>query len=99
MRRSAELTNGFRWKIFGIGLLVLISGLVVVGAISFFNGLLIGQLLGPKGVMGDIAVLVSSLVLISAFLAFYNSVVVVIYHDLRVVKEGVDTDQIAAVFD
>jgi hypothetical protein len=99
MRRSANLTDGFRWKIFGIGLLVFMSGLVVVGAISFFNGLLIGQLLGPKGVMGDIAVLVSSLVLISAFLAFYNSVVVVIYHDLRVVKEGVDTDQIAAVFD
>jgi Membrane domain of glycerophosphoryl diester phosphodiesterase len=49
MTRSAELTSWFRWKIFGISMLVLISGLVVVGAISFFNGLLIGQLLGPKG--------------------------------------------------
>jgi Membrane domain of glycerophosphoryl diester phosphodiesterase len=99
MRRSAELTYGFRWKIFGIALLVLISGLLVVGAISFFNGFLIGQLLGPKGLIGDIAVQVSSLVLITALVAFYNSVIVVIYHDLRVTKEGVDIDQIAAVFD
>jgi hypothetical protein len=49
--------------------------------------------------IGDIAVQVSSLVLITALVAFYNSVIVVIYHDLRVTKEGVDIDQIAAVFD
>jgi hypothetical protein len=35
----------------------------------------------------------------AAFGAFYAIMVVVIYHDLRVAKEGVDTDQIAAVFD
>ena len=99
LRRSAELTNGFRWKIFGIGMLVLVSGLAAVGAISFFNDVLIGQLFGSKGLTGDIAVAVSSLVLASTFLGFYNSVVVVIYHDLRVIKEGVVIDQIAAVFD
>jgi hypothetical protein len=32
----------------------------------------------------------------SAFLAI---LIVVTYHDLRVAKEGVDTDQIAAVFE
>ena len=33
------------------------------------------------------------------FGAFNAIMVVVTYHDLRVAKEGVDTDQIAAVFD
>jgi hypothetical protein len=31
--------------------------------------------------------------------AFFAIFVVVTYHDLRVAKEGVDTDQIAAVFE
>ena len=31
--------------------------------------------------------------------AFYAILAVVTYHDLRVAKEGLDTDQIAAVFD
>jgi hypothetical protein len=31
--------------------------------------------------------------------AFYAVPAVVIYHDLRVAKEGVDTEQIAAVFE
>jgi hypothetical protein len=31
--------------------------------------------------------------------AFFAIVIVVTYHDLRVAKEGVDTDQIAAVFE
>jgi hypothetical protein len=36
----------------------------------------------------------------SAFVGAFSAILgVVIYHDLRVAKEGVDTDQIAAVFD
>jgi hypothetical protein len=36
----------------------------------------------------------------NAFYGAYAAIVVVmIYHDLRVAKEGVDTDQIAAVFE
>jgi hypothetical protein len=31
--------------------------------------------------------------------SFSNILAVVTYHELRVVKEGVDTDQIAAVFE
>ena len=31
--------------------------------------------------------------------AYWNCVLIMTYHDLRVVKEGVDIDQIAAVFD
>ena len=33
------------------------------------------------------------------YIAFSATLVVVTYRDLRVAKEGVDTDQIAAVFD
>jgi hypothetical protein len=35
----------------------------------------------------------------AAWTAFWYVTLVMIYHDLRVVKEGVDIDQIAAVFD
>ena len=30
---------------------------------------------------------------------YFNCVIIMIYHDLRVAKEGVDTSQIASVFD
>jgi hypothetical protein len=88
MKRSAQLTRGHRWKIFGIFLLLLVA--------SWLVGLLIGLLLKPAGV---VVVQVVSAVWNAAWTAFCYVVLVMVYHDLRVVKEGVDTDQIAGVFD
>ena len=42
---------------------------------------------------------VVNLIWSAAWSAFYAIVIVVTYHDLRVAKEGVDTEQIAAVFE
>jgi Membrane domain of glycerophosphoryl diester phosphodiesterase len=88
MKRSAQLTKGHRWKLFGIFLL-----LWVVSALA---GLLIGLLLKPAGV---VVTQVVQAVWNAAWTAFWYVTLVMIYHDLRVIKEGVDIDQIAAVFD
>jgi hypothetical protein len=86
--RSARLTKGNRWKILGIGLLVLIASMVITGLVAVFKlGLGI-----PFAAFVNFA-------LQSVLGAFTSLVAVVMYHDLRVAKEGLDTDRIAAVFD
>jgi hypothetical protein len=89
MSRSKQLTKGHRWKIFGLWLLAV-----------FVSGILQSVLIGLAGLIGGpILALIVFLAWSAIFGAFYAIMVVVIYHDLRVTKEGVDTDQIAAVFD
>jgi hypothetical protein len=88
LSRSAELTKGNRWKIFGLWLLVIIVtmiGSAIIGAIGHLTGAVVGFVL--KLIWGALAG------------AFNAIMVVVSYHDLRVAKEGVDTDKIASVFD
>lgn len=87
--RSSELTKGHRWKIFGMAVLLYIAAFVV--------GLVIGALLGLTH--SPIIVTLGTLIWTGAWGAFYAIFGVVTYHDLRVAKEGVDTDQIASVFD
>jgi hypothetical protein len=87
--RSAQLTKGYRWRIFGLILLLLATGIVV--------SLVMNLLLGPFG--STILTLLGSLAWSAVWGAFYAIVVAVAYHDLRVAKEGMDIEQIAAVFD
>ncbi|HYM03598.1 MAG TPA: hypothetical protein VET85_11680 [Stellaceae bacterium] len=87
--RSAYLTKGYRWKIFGVYVLafvaVAIAGAIAVAVVSQLGGI----------VADRVAQFVSN-----AFIEAFGSVIaVVLYHDLRVVKEGIDTERIAAVFD
>ena len=86
--RSAALTRGHRWKIFGILLLIWIASLII--------GSLVGLLTRP---MGTTANLFGNFLWTAVWASYYGNVLVMIYHDLRVAKEGVDVDQIAAVFD
>lgn len=86
--RSSALTKGYRWKVFGLWLVVLLVtgvGSGMLGGIGYATGPVVGNLL--KLIWGALAG------------AFNAIMVVVAYHDLRVVKEGVDTDRIASVFD
>jgi uncharacterized membrane protein len=99
MKRSAELTKGNRWKIFGMYVLVWLVGIVLIAIIG---GIIFG-LIGAASVAGLSRGFgvgsVISLVLSAVLTAYINVLLVMVYHDLRVAKEGVDTEQIAAVFD
>jgi hypothetical protein len=92
-KRSWELTKGYRWPVLGIVLVLLL--------IVILLGLVIGALGGVVTVAtGDVSALVIVNYVVSAISGALMSVVIaVIYHDLRVAKEGVSTAQIAAVFD
>jgi hypothetical protein len=87
--RSAALTKGSRWKIFGT---VLLIGIVVGILNAVVSGVLTATHIRIALVIGQYAFQTVSI-------AFTAIVGVVIYHDLRVAKEGIDTDRIAAVFD
>jgi hypothetical protein len=86
LRRSRELTRGHRWKVFGLACLLLIP--------SFGS-----SLIKWAAVVGPIVGLIGGLIWTVIWAAFASVVTTVTYHDLRVVKEGTDIEQIAAVFD
>jgi len=89
LKRSAELTKGERWKIFGLLILLMIGGAIVSGMIQLT--------LVPLG--GAVIALIGKLI-VNGFCAAFSSVIVAVtYHDLRVAKEGIDIEQIASVFD
>jgi hypothetical protein len=89
MRRSTQLTKGHRWKIFGLGLLLLLISVVADQVITTSLTAIGGEWVGLIGQVGWAGI----------WGAFYAIAVVVTYHDLRVAKEGVDIHQIAAVFE
>ncbi|MBO0759178.1 MAG: hypothetical protein J2P54_25335 [Bradyrhizobiaceae bacterium] len=89
MGRSAQLTKGHRWKIFGLWFATTVAGGIIQAALE-----------GLSDYVGGAPLRLAVLLAWGALLgAFYAILVVVTYHDLRVTKEGVDTSQIAAVFD
>jgi hypothetical protein len=86
--RSAVLTKGTRWRVFGMMIVVGIIGAIGTGMVEAL----------AYGVGPTIAPVVK--VIWQGLLGAYSAILVVVtYHDLRVAKEGVDTDQIAAVFE
>ncbi len=87
--RSAQLTKGHRWRIFGLILLLFVVSMIV--------SIVIELLLSPLGNM--IVSFAGSLAWSAIWGAFYAIVVAVSYHDLCVAKEGMDIEQIASVFD
>jgi uncharacterized membrane protein len=89
MKRSAALTKGHRWKIFGLLLLLVLLSLIVAGLMQ----LVLMQ------VGSTILVLLGTLLWGALWTAYYSIAVVMTYHDLRVAKEGIDIEQIASVFD
>jgi uncharacterized membrane protein len=97
MRRSAELTKGHRWKIFGIWVLIAIVAIVVLSIAGALAGL--GVVAAPQGLGRVVLAGVISLILTAIVTAYSYVLNTMIYHDLRTVKEGVGTEEIAAVFD
>jgi len=87
--RSRELTKGYRWKIFGLILLVYVLSII---------GSVLGSLLAntAAGMWGAAIV---QLIWQGLAAGFGTVMIAVVYYYLRVAKEGIDVDQIAAVFD
>ena|SRR5271165_606406 len=86
--RSSDLTQGYRWRIFGLSIFLLLIGFVNVGLQKVLN-MAVGGIPATVGV--------ASLQVV--FSAFGLIVCSVAYHDLRVAKEGIDIEQLASVFD
>ena len=87
--RSGALTKGHRWKIFAI----YIVPLLVIGIGSF-----ILQAIGAA-IAGITGAAVASFLFVAVTTPYQALVAIVAYHDLRAVKEGLDIEQFAAVFD
>ncbi|CAM5765915.1 hypothetical protein LMIY3S_01643 [Labrys miyagiensis] len=89
MGRSGELTRGYRWQILGLFLIVMIGSWLgselVVALLKAFGGDVVGGL-------GDIAVQIYAI-------AFGGVLSALAYYRLRSIKEGIDIDRIADVFD
>jgi hypothetical protein len=89
LRRSRELTKGHRWKLFALALVIP----VVNGGISKVIVVVLTALAGP------IVGLTGQLIWTGIAAAFTGVVFTVTYYELRMIKEGVDIEQITAVFD
>jgi hypothetical protein len=90
MDRSAQLTKGHRWKIFALLLLMALPLFVAEAAIEL--------MIEIEVVVGFWAPVVH-LIWDAIWEAVYAVLIIATYHDLRVVKEGIDSEQIAAVFE
>ncbi len=94
LSRSRELTRGQRWRILGLFLLAIaltsIALFVVMIPIEVLTFML------PELLIVRVLVQLAMQFFMIVFLAVLLGV---IYHDLRVAKEGISTAQIAAVFD
>ncbi|UQZ90181.1 hypothetical protein C4J81_13615 [Deltaproteobacteria bacterium Smac51] len=96
LKRSADLTRGYRWPIFGLVLLVSIGGGLVVGFISGF-GVGFSASSGTQTPIIITTVMANAVgVVITAFASIMYSI---IYFDLRCLKEGLSLDSLTAVFD
>jgi uncharacterized membrane protein len=89
MKRSAALTKGRRWKVLGLVLLVGLGSAIFAGVISAIAKLLLSR----------VALVILQYLAQSLIAVFSALVIVVVYRDLRAARDGIDTDQIAAVFD
>jgi hypothetical protein len=96
IRRSFELTRGSRWQLLAAGLVIVVVQWLLSSAAQLATFLLAPLWPGPW-VLGA-SVLVSQVA--SALVSVISVVAIAVcYHDLRVTKEGVDTAELARVFE
>ncbi len=96
LSRSMALTSGYRWRIFGLVLILYVILLAIGVGLALVLGILADSFSQTALIWGG---LILNLVVMAFFTALSAVVSTVGYHDLRAVKEGIDVDQIAAVFD
>ena len=98
LSRSWELTRGARWRIFGLGLTLLVLLYVPVVAVTGLFAVLLpatGEGFGPASLGTIVAIAIGGLVQMFIYPLFY-CVLTVTYYDLRVRKEGFDLELLAS---
>ena len=90
LARSAELTRGFKGQIFGLALILGLFQLVAGSVVSMVS----------SSITTDPLLLwILSLAVWVVTAGIWATAVAVTYHDLRVLREGVDTRSVSRVFD
>jgi hypothetical protein len=89
LKRSRELTKGYRWRILALMLVIMLASVMTAGLTAAAQA-------AGAGTWGQIAVEFVWMGLSGGFSAV---LIAASYYYLRVVKEGADAGQIAAVFD
>ncbi len=100
--RSAQLTKGYRWRIFVLFVLLILIfiGISLVLGVVTAAITMVGMSSGGEFTTPSATGLIAIQWIFSAFTSALMAVLVAVsYHDLRVAKEGADTSQIASVFD
>ena len=99
LSRSWELTRGSRWRIFGLGVTLLVLLYVPLAAITGLFAIAMpqgpGAVFGPASVATVVALAIGGLVQMFIYPLFY-CVLTVTYYDLRVRKEGFDLELLAS---
>jgi hypothetical protein len=88
--RSAELTRGSRWRIFGVALLYTVLSLVLTGVLQAFG--LSAGVVNPVSVIGSIVITTVATAVMAALAS-------ALYVQLRSLKEGLGGGSVAEVFD
>src|SRR5215813_11824393 len=95
LQRSADLTQGYRWRLLGMFILV---GLILVVAAAVI-GIVIYVTMSISAVLGGIVIALGGIAMTLLFIAYVAALPAVTYYNLRVAKEGTDITEIAKVFD
>lgn len=98
LSRSWELTRGSRWRIFGLGVTLMVLLYVPVVAVTGLFAMLVPSTsirLGPASAASIVALSIAGLVQMFIYPLFY-CVLTVTYYDLRVRKEGFDLELLAS---
>jgi uncharacterized membrane protein len=94
-RRSAELTKGSRWKIFGLSLVLLVIYWVASAVIG-----IVGLRPYSAASVGTItaSAMIGSVILNTAFNALWGTIQSALYVELREAREGDSIESLAQVF-
>jgi hypothetical protein len=86
LRRSWQLSTGFRWRIVGLVVLIIVLFMVLLFLMLF----VIGIIAAANQTAGAIAIFIALFAAVPLWMPLFFGTMTVLYYDLRVRKEGFD---------
>jgi hypothetical protein len=86
LRRSWQLSTGFRWRIVGLVVLIIVLFMVLLFLMLF----VIGVIVAANQTAGAIAIFIALFAAVPLWMPLFFGTMTVLYYDLRVRKEGFD---------